>query len=205
MTSLHDNIDWKKGDGLVPAIVQHAVTGRVLMLGYMNADALTATQSSELVTFYSRSRNCLWTKGETSGNKLELRDIELDCDGDALLVKATPTGPTCHLEKSSCFDHDAELPGFGFVGQLETIIEDRMKHQPSESYTAQLVNAGVQRIAQKIGEEGVEVALAATQGDPEEIIFETADLIYHVLVLLKHQGLNFADVAQQLEIRQRKT
>ncbi len=205
MTSLHDNIDWKKGDGLVPAIVQHAVTGRVLMLGYMNADALAATQSSELVTFYSRSRNCLWTKGETSGNKLELRDIELDCDGDALLVKATPTGPTCHLEKSSCFDHDAELPGFGFVGQLETIIEDRMKHQPSESYTAQLVNAGVQRIAQKIGEEGVEVALAATQGDPEEIIFETADLIYHVLVLLKHQGLNFADVAQQLEIRQRKT
>ncbi|MCH6550310.1 MAG: bifunctional phosphoribosyl-AMP cyclohydrolase/phosphoribosyl-ATP diphosphatase HisIE [Proteobacteria bacterium] len=204
MTSLHDNIDWKKGDGLVPAIVQHAVTGRVLMLGYMNAEALAATQSSELVTFYSRSRNCLWTKGETSGNKLKLRDIELDCDGDALLVTAAPTGPTCHLEKSSCFDHDAELPGFGFVGQLETIIEDRMKHQPSGSYTAQLVNAGVQRIAQKIGEEGVEVALAATQGDPEEIICETADLIYHVLVLLKHQGLNFADVAQQLEIRQRK-
>jgi len=189
MTSLHDTIDWKKGDGLVPAIVQHAVTGRVLMLGYMNAEALAATQSSELVTFYSRSRNCLWTKGETSGNKLKLRDIELDCDGDALLVKAAPTGPTCHLEKSSCFDHDAELPGFGFVGQLETIIEDRIKRQPSESYTAQLVN---------------EVALAATKGDPEEIICEAADLIYHVLVLLKHQGLNFADVAQQLEFRQRK-
>ncbi|MCH7637445.1 MAG: phosphoribosyl-AMP cyclohydrolase, partial [Proteobacteria bacterium] len=147
MISLHDHIDWKKGDGLVPAIVQHAVTGRVLMLGYMNADALTVTQSSELVTFYSRSRNCLWTKGETSGNKLKLRDIELDCDGDALLVTADPTGPTCHLEKSSCFDHDAELPGFGCVGQLETIIEDRMRRQPSESYTAQLVTAGVQRIA----------------------------------------------------------
>ncbi len=203
MTSLHANIDWKKGNGLVPAIVQHAVTGRVLMLGYMNAEALAETLSSELVTFYSRSRNCLWTKGETSGNKLKLRDIEFDCDGDALLVKAAPTGPTCHLKKSSCFDHDAELPGFGFVGQLETIIEDRMKHQPSGSYTAQLVNAGVQRIAQKIGEEGVEVALAATKGNPKEIICEAADLIYHVLVLLKHQGLNFADVAQQLEIRQR--
>ena len=175
------------------------------MLGYMNAAALAATQSSKLVTFYSRSRNCLWTKGETSGNKLKLRDIELDCDGDALLVKAAPTGPTCHLEKSSCFDHDAELPGFGFVGQLEIIIEDRMKHQPSGSYTAQLVTAGVQRIAQKIGEEGVELALAATQGDPRDIICEVADLIYHVLVLLKHQGLNFADVAQQLEIRQRKS
>ncbi len=203
MNSLHDNIDWKKGDGLVPAIVQHAVTGRVLLLGYMNAEALAATQSSEFVTFYSRSRNCLWTKGETSGNKLKLRDIELDCDGDALLVTAAPTGPTCHLEKSSCFDYDTELPGFGFVGQLETIIEDRLKRQPSGSYTAQLLNAGVQRIAQKIGEEGVEVALAATKGDSKEIICEAADLIYHVLVLLKHQGLNFADVAQQLESRHR--
>ncbi len=201
MNRLYDNIDWKKGRGLVPAIVQHAVTGRILMLGYMNAKALAETQASELVTFYSRSRNCLWTKGETSGNRLKLRNIELDCDGDTLLVQATPTGPTCHLEKSSCFDPDAELPGFGFVGQLETIIKDRMKDQPSESYTAQLMNAGVQRIAQKIGEEGVEVALAATKGDRQEIISEAADLIYHVLVLLKHQGLSFADVAQQLETR----
>ena len=201
MIRLYDNIDWEKGGGLVPAIVQHAVTGRVLMLGYMNARALAETQASELVTFYSRSRNCLWTKGETSGNRLKLRNIELDCDGDTLLVQATPTGPTCHLEKSSCFDRDAELPGFGFVGQLETIIKDRMKDQPSESYTAQLMNAGVQRIAQKIGEEGVEVALAATKGDRQEIISEAADLIYHVLVLLNHQGLSFADVAQQLETR----
>ena len=201
MIRLYDNVDWKKGGGLVPAIVQHAVTGRILMLGYMNATALAETQASELVTFYSRSRNCLWTKGETSGNTLKLRNIELDCDGDTLLVQATPTGPTCHLEKSSCFDRDAELPGFGFVGQLETIIKDRMKDQPSESYTAQLMNAGVQRIAQKIGEEGVEVALAATKGDRQEIISEAADLIYHVLVLLNHQGLSFADVAQQLETR----
>jgi len=203
MTSLHDKIDWEKGNGLVPAIVQHVVTGRVLMLGYMNAEALAETQASELVTFYSRLRKCLWTKGETSGNVLKLRNIELDCDSDALLVKAAPSGPTCHLEKSSCFDRNDELPGFGFVGQLETIIKDRMKERPSESYTAQLMNAGVQRIAQKIGEEGVEVALAAMKRDRKEIVCEAADLIYHVLVLLNHQGLNFADVAQELETRHR--
>jgi phosphoribosyl-ATP pyrophosphohydrolase/phosphoribosyl-AMP cyclohydrolase len=201
VTSLNDSIDWKKNDGLVPAIVQHAVTGRVLMLGYMNAEALVKTQSSKLVTFYSRSRNRLWTKGETSGNKLQLREIELDCDGDTLLVTAAPTGPTCHLEKPSCFDRDAELPGFGFVGQLESIITDRMKNRSSESYTAQLANAGIQRIAQKVGEEGVEVALAGMKGDRKELVSEAADLIYHVLVLLNYQGLNFADVAQQLECR----
>jgi len=198
-----DAIDWNKGDGLVPAIVQHGITGRVLMLGYMNADALTATQSSGLVTFYSRSRKCLWTKGETSGNKLELANIELDCDGDTLLVTAIPAGPTCHLEKNSCFDRDAALPGFGFIGQLESIIEDRMKNPESESYTTQLLSAGTHRIAQKIGEEGVEVALAATTGILEEICSESADLLYHVLVLLKQQGLEFADVARTLQRRHR--
>ena len=198
-----DAIDWNKGDGLVPAIVQHGITGRVLMLGYMNADALSATQTSGLVTFYSRSRECLWTKGETSGNKLELADIELDCDGDTLLVTAIPAGPTCHLEKNSCFDRDAALPGFGFIGQLESIIEDRMKNPESESYTAQLLSAGTHRIAQKIGEEGVEVALAATTGNHEEICGESADLLYHVLVLLKQQGLEFADVARKLQRRHR--
>jgi len=196
-----DAIDWDKGDGLVPAIVQHGITGRVLMLGYMNAAALAATQATGFVTFYSRSRQCLWTKGETSGNKLELADIELDCDGDTLLVTAIPGGPTCHLERNSCFDRDIERPGFGFVGQLESIIENRMENPKSGSYTAQLMNAGIHRIAQKIGEEGVEVALAAAKGDHKEITSEAADLIYHVLVLLKHQGLNFADVAQQLQIR----
>ncbi len=203
MSSLEGKIDWKKGVGLVPAIVQHAVTGRVLMLGYMNAEALAETQASKLVTFYSRSRQCLWTKGETSGNKLELHDIELDCDGDALLVKAAPTGPACHLDKSSCFDGDTELPGFGFIGQLETIINDRIISNKKDSYTAQLVNAGVRRMAQKIGEEGVELALAAMGGDHAEIVSESADLIYHLLVLLNHQGLRFTDVAQQLESRHR--
>lgn len=201
MIALSDQIDWKKGAGLVPAIVQHAVTGRVLMLGYMNAEALAKTQSSKWVTFYSRSRKRLWTKGETSGNMLELRHIEVDCDCDTLLVSAFPTGATCHLDKSSCFDSDTALPGFGFIGQLETIIADRANHQSADSYTTQLLTAGIQRIAQKVGEEGVEVALAGMKGDGNEIINETADLMFHVLVLLKHQNLSFSDVAQQLESR----
>ena len=204
MTLSCDEIDWNKNDSLVPAIVQHGVTGRVLMLGYMNVEALAATQTSGFVTFYSRSRKSLWTKGDTSGNKLELYDIELDCDGDTLLVTAIPTGPTCHLERNSCFDRDIEQPGFGFVGKLESIIKERKENPDSESYTAQLMNAGIHRIAQKIGEEAIEVALAATKENEKEIINETADLIYHVLVLLRYQGLSFADVAQQLEGRQRK-
>lgn len=201
MTLSGDTIDWGKSDGLVPAIVQHGITGRVLMLGYMNVDALAATQTSGFVTFYSRSRNRLWTKGETSGNKLTLCDIEIDCDGDTLLVTAIPAGPTCHLANNSCFDRNVELPGFGFIGELESTIKERIAHPASESYTAHLIDAGVYRIAQKIGEEGLEVALAATKGDHEEIISETADLIYHVLVLLQHQDLDFAAVAQQLHIR----
>ena len=201
MNSLKGNLDWEKNDGLIPAIIQHAVTGRVLMLGYMNAEALAETLSKELVTFYSRTRKCLWTKGETSGNQLALRDIDVDCDGDTLLVQATPTGPTCHLDKSSCFDRSAEQPGFGFVGQLEVIIGDRIKDQPCDSYTTELINAGVQGIAQKIGEEGVELALAAMQEDRTEITSEAADLLYHVLVLLQHQGMRFTDVAEELENR----
>ncbi len=203
MKTLHEQVDWEKGDGLVPAIVQHAISGRVLMLGYMNAEALTKTQDSEWVTFYSRSRQCLWTKGETSGNKLKLNNIEIDCDDDTLLVSATPHGPTCHLGTSSCFDGDKELPGFGFIGQLESIIRDRQENPRDESYTAKLMNEGVQRIAQKVGEEGVEVALAAVTEDRQEIIGEVSDLIYHVLVLLHHQDLSFVDVAQQLEDRHR--
>ena len=203
MTTRVESIDWEKGGGLVPAIVQHATTGRVLMLGYMNAEALEKTLSSRLVTFFSRSRECLWTKGETSGNTLELRDIELDCDADTVLVTAIPAGPTCHLDTPSCFDRDTEQPGFGFVGQLEGIIRDRMDEGSDESYTAQLANAGVQRVAQKVGEEGVEVALAGMKGDREELVSESADLLYHLLVLLRQQGASFADVAKQLEARHR--
>jgi phosphoribosyl-ATP pyrophosphohydrolase/phosphoribosyl-AMP cyclohydrolase len=203
VTSLANKVDWKKGGGLVPAIVQHAVTGRVLMLGYMNEEAFEKTQSSKRVTFYSRTRECLWTKGETSGNTLELSDQEIDCDGDTILIQAFPGGPTCHLDKASCFDGDAGDPGFGFIGQLESTINDRMRSQPGDSYTAELMRGGVQRIAQKIGEEGVELALAATQDNHAEVISEAADLLYHVMVLLRHEGMTFADVARELERRHR--
>ena len=201
MTVRLDSIDWEKGGGLVPAIVQHATTGRVLMLGYMNAEALQQTTSSRRVTFYSRSRARLWTKGETSGNTLEFRDVELDCDADALLVSAIPVGPTCHLDTPSCFDNSTEKRGFGFVGELEGIIRSRMNGDAEASYTAKLVDEGVQRIAQKVGEEGVEVALAGVKGDREELIAESADLLYHLLVLLQQQGASFADVARQLDGR----
>jgi len=198
---LDQDIDWSKGDGLVPAIVQHAVTGRVLMLGFMNRDALAATQDSDWVTFFSRSRQCLWTKGETSGNRLRLHSMEIDCDSDTLLVIATPSGPTCHLGNQSCFDRDEERPGLGFIGQLESIIGERQSERPTDSYTAKLMNEGTKRIAQKIGEEGVEVALAATSENREEIVNEVADLMFHVLVLLKHQGLSMSDVVHCLEER----
>jgi phosphoribosyl-ATP pyrophosphohydrolase/phosphoribosyl-AMP cyclohydrolase len=203
VTSLANKIDWQKGDGLVPAIVQHAVTGRVLMLGYMNEEALEKTQSGKRVTFYSRTRKCLWTKGETSGNTLELRDQEIDCDGDTILIQAIPGGPTCHLDKTSCFDGDASEPGFGFIGQLEATIDDRMRSRPDDSYTAELMRGGAQRIAQKIGEEGVELALAATQEDHAEVISEAADLLYHMMVLLRQRGMTFSDVARELERRHR--
>ncbi|MGI9260653.1 MAG: bifunctional phosphoribosyl-AMP cyclohydrolase/phosphoribosyl-ATP diphosphatase HisIE [Woeseiaceae bacterium] len=201
MRSLIDDVDWDKGDGLVPAIVQHAVTGRVLMLGYMTVEALAQTTSSKLVTFYSRSRKCLWTKGETSGNTLELRGIEIDCDNDTLLVTATPNGPTCHTGSSSCFDTGPEQPGLGFIGQLESITRDRANEDPKDSYTASLLNAGVQRMSQKVGEEGVEVALAGLKGDREELIAESADLLFHLQVLLHQHNVSFADVVQQLDDR----
>jgi phosphoribosyl-ATP pyrophosphohydrolase/phosphoribosyl-AMP cyclohydrolase len=201
MNALPETIDWNKGGGLLPAIVQNLTNGRVLMLGYMNEEALAKTHSSGLVTFFSRSRQCLWTKGEKSGNTLRLDSIRLDCDGDALLVQASPSGPTCHLEKTSCFDADFEQPGFGFLGQLENIIADRINDQSAESYTAELVQSGVKRIAQKVGEEALEVALAAAAGNSEEIIAESADLLYHLLVLLKQQQLNIDDVAKELQQR----
>jgi phosphoribosyl-ATP pyrophosphohydrolase/phosphoribosyl-AMP cyclohydrolase len=193
-----NGIDWSKGGGLVPAIVQHAVTGRVLMLGYMNAESLALTRQLGLITFYSRSRQRLWTKGETSGHTLELRHIELDCDKDTLLVSAIPGGPTCHLERNSCFDENTERGGDGFIGELETIIDDRIRNKSADSYTRQLVDLGIQQIAKKVGEEGVEVALAGICGSRDEIVGEAADLVFHLLVLLRHHNLSFADVTKQL-------
>lgn len=203
MNTPSSGIDWAKGDGLVPAVVQHAVTGRVLMLAYMNAEALEKTRSSRQVTFYSRSRKRLWTKGETSGNTLELRDMAIDCDADTILLQAIPAGPVCHLDKPSCFDRENGEPGFGIIGRLEATIGERIRNRPDDSYTAKLVQAGVEKIAQKIGEEGVELALAAAGRNRAEMISEAADLVYHVLVLLQDQELSFGAVADELDARHR--
>ena len=176
MTGLPD-IDFDKGDGLVPAIVQHADSGEVLMLGYMTAEALEATQEKSLVTFWSRSKKRLWTKGETSGDVLQLVSLAADCDRDALLVRARPAGPTCHLGTKSCFgEHPG--PDTAFLGELQAIVEARAEADPSQSYTAKLLARGVLKAAQKVGEEGVETALAGAAEDDEALLNEAADLIF---------------------------
>lgn len=193
-------LDWDKMDGLIPAIVQEARTGEVRMLGYMNREALEATQQSGRVTFWSRSKAALWEKGATSGDWLELVDIKADCDGDALLVRALPKGPTCHLGTQSCFGDDVAPPA-GFIAALAGIIDTRAEAGGDESYTARLLAKGVKRIAQKVGEEGVEAALAATAGDRDELANESADLVYHLLVLLKASDMTLGDVTKVLEDR----
>ena len=202
MSSL-DDLDFDKVDGLMPAIVQDADTGRVLMLGYMNRDALEKTHATGHVTFFSRSRQRLWTKGETSGNTLELVSLNADCDRDTLLVQAIPHGPTCHLGTDTCWGDEVK-PAVGFLGELERVIESRADADPESSYTARLLNKGVKRCAQKVGEEGVEVALAATAGDREELINESADLLYHLLVTLGARDVSLEEVCQQLESRHRE-
>lgn len=199
MSDLSD-IDFEKGGGLVPAIVQHADTGEVLMLGYMNAQALAATQDKGLVTFWSRSKGRLWTKGETSGDVLNLVGMEADCDRDALLVRARPAGPTCHLGTKSCFG-DTPGPQTGFLGQLQAIVEARSAADPSESYTAKLLAKGLLKVAQKVGEEGVETALAGAAENDDALLNEAADLLYHLTVLLKARDRTLGDVAAVLEDR----
>jgi len=186
-----------KQGGLLPAIVQHAQTGQVLMLGYMNREALDKTLTSGQVTFYSRSRECLWTKGETSGHVLDLVGIESDCDHDTLLVQALPHGPTCHLGRPSCFPDAPE----NFLATLDALVKDRAIAAPADSYTGKLFAAGVRRIAQKVGEEGVETALAAVAQDDDALLGEAADLIYHLLVLLRARGLGLADAVAVLAQR----
>jgi phosphoribosyl-ATP pyrophosphohydrolase/phosphoribosyl-AMP cyclohydrolase len=198
------DLDWDKGGGLIPAIVQDASSGAVLMLGYMNREALAATRASGRVTFWSRSKQRLWTKGESSGNFLTLKDIALDCDGDALLILADPVGPACHKGTSTCWGESAprsRAHGIAFLGRLEEIIAERIVSRPAGSYTAQLLAEGTRRIAQKVGEEGLELALAAVvQSDPE-IVGEAADLLYHTLLLLKVKGLSLSQVVAELEAR----
>lgn len=193
-------LDWAKGDGLLPAIVQHWLSGEVLMLGYMNAEALAQTQTSGKVTFYSRSKQRLWTKGESSGHVLTLKLIRIDCDADTLLVQADPHGPTCHLGTSSCFG-EAVQPPLGFLAELDALVAQRHAERPEGSYTATLFEGGMRRMAQKVGEEGVETALAAVVQDDAELLGEAADLIFHLTVVLRARGLSLADVTALLTKR----
>jgi phosphoribosyl-ATP pyrophosphohydrolase/phosphoribosyl-AMP cyclohydrolase len=199
-----DALDWDKSQGLLPAIVQDHMDGAVLMLGYMNREALAVTQASGRVTFYSRSKQRLWTKGETSGHFLEVRAIAADCDGDALLILAHPLGPACHRGTLTCFGAAAPqsaAQGYGFLGALTRTIRQRIDARPPGSYTAKLLDEGPRRIAQKVGEEGLELALASVAQGDEEVIAEAADLLYHVVLLLEAKGLSLARVVAELAAR----
>ncbi|MFR2919295.1 MAG: bifunctional phosphoribosyl-AMP cyclohydrolase/phosphoribosyl-ATP diphosphatase HisIE [Proteus mirabilis] len=195
-------LDWQKVDNLMPVIIQNAISGDVLMLGYMDKAALEMTLNSGKVTFYSRTKQRLWTKGETSGNFLKLVDIYPDCDNDTLLILARPIGPTCHNGTESCFAPAQSQ--WGFLYELENLLRERKSASPDSSYTAQLYASGTKRIAQKVGEEGVETALAATVNDREELKNEASDLLYHLMVLLQDQSLSLSDVIDCLQKRHKK-
>jgi phosphoribosyl-ATP pyrophosphohydrolase/phosphoribosyl-AMP cyclohydrolase len=198
------DLDWDKMQGLVPAVIQDAGSGAVLMLGYMNRDALAATRATGRVTFWSRSKGRLWTKGESSGHFLKLKQIAADCDGDTLLILAEPNGPACHLGTATCWGQRAPQPAAqqtAFLGRLEQVIAERIATRPPGSYTAKLLSQGTRRIAQKVGEEGLELALAGVAQSDSEIIGEAADLLYHTLLLLKVKGLSLSQVVAELETR----
>ncbi len=203
ITALVNSLQWTKGDGLLPAIIQHVATGEVLMLGFMNAESLRVTLESRRVTFFSRSKQRLWTKGETSGNFLHLVNVAKDCDDDSLLVTANPDGPTCHNGTTSCFSNvpQPQAGAFAFLGQLESVIAQRVTQRPEGSYTARLWAEGTGRLAQKVGEEGVEVALAAVTQSPSALLGEAADLVFHLALLLKSRDLSLVDVVAELERR----
>lgn len=192
------DIDFKKMGGLVPAIVQDANTKTVLMLGYMNEEALRKTIETKKVTFWSRSRNELWTKGETSGNFLNLVDIKSDCDNDALLVKAIPDGPTCHKGTDTCWAETNESNPLLFLSFLQDFIEKRKEEMPEGSYTTSLFKGGVNRMAQKVGEEALETVIEACNGSDEKLVYEGSDMLYHLLVLLTEKGLRIEDLAREL-------
>ena len=193
------NLD-KCADGLLPVIVQDDVTLRVLMLGYMNREAFERTQAEGRVTFYSRTRQRLWTKGETSGNYLLVKDMYADCDGDTLLIKATPIGPTCHRGTTSCFDTPASE---GFVRHLQSVVQQRHREMPEGSYTTKLFIKGVKKIAQKVGEEAVESVVEAVDGNRDRFIYEASDMIYHLLVLMEQMGCSIEDMERELALRHR--
>jgi len=195
-------IDFNKNkDGLVPAIVQDATTKNVLMLGYMNEEAFEKTKTSGKVTFYSRTKQRLWTKGEESGHFLNLTEMKVDCDNDTLLIQANPIGPTCHLGTDTCWGED-NLQNFGFLSELETIIKDRKENfKPNESYVASLFEKGINKIIQKVGEEAVEMVIEAKDSNTELFLNESADLLFHYLILLQAKGHNLKDVVEILRKR----
>lgn len=192
------NIDFNKCGGLVPAIIQDATTKVVLMLGYMNEEALKKTQETGLVTFFSRSRQCLWIKGETSGNYLHLVDIKVDCDNDTLLIQATPDGPTCHKGTDTCWGEENKPNPLLFLSELSDFIEKRHEEMPEGSYTTSLFKDGLNRMAQKVGEEALELVIEATNGTNERLIYEGSDMLYHLIVLLTSKGLRIEDMAREL-------
>lgn len=194
-------IDFEKCGGLVPAIIQDAKTKNVLMLGYMNQEAYDKTVETKKVTFWSRSRNCLWTKGETSGNFLNLVGIKIDCDNDTLLVQAIPDGPTCHKGTDTCWGETNEQNPLLFLTELQDFINRRHEEMPEGSYTTKLFKDGVNRMAQKVGEEALETVIEATNGSNEKLVYEASDMLYHLIVLLTSKGMRIEDVAEELAKR----
>ena len=194
-------IDFEKMGGLVPAIIQDARTKNVLMLGFMNREAYEKTLATGLVTFWSRTRQCLWTKGETSGNVLRLVSIKSDCDNDTLLIKAEPAGPVCHTGTDTCWGETNEEDDLAFLSELQDFIEKRHEEMPEGSYTTRLFTDGTKRIAQKVGEEALEAVIEATSGTNEKFIYEASDMLYHLLVLLTDKGLRIDDLARELRRR----
>ena len=194
-------IDFNKMGGLVPAIIQDAITKNVLMLGFMNQKAYDKTIATGKVTFWSRSRNCLWTKGETSGNFLNLVSIKNDCDNDTLLVQVHPVGPTCHKGTDTCWGEDNETNPILFLTELQDFINKRHEEMPEGSYTTSLFQKGVNKMAQKVGEEAVETIIEATNGNNDKLVYEASDMLYHLIVLLTAKGLRIEDVAHELQVR----
>ncbi len=194
-------IDFEKCGGLVPAIIQDAKTKNVLMLGYMNEEAYQKTLDTKKVTFWSRSRQCLWTKGETSGNFLHLVSIKVDCDNDTLLVRAIPDGPTCHTGTDTCWGETNNPNSLQFISELQDFIEKRHEEMPEGSYTTKLFREGVNKMAQKLGEEAIETVIEATNGTNEQMLYEASDMLYHLLVLLTSKGLRIEDIATELQRR----
>lgn len=201
MIETTEQIDFNKMGGLVPAIVQDAITKNVLMLGYMNTEAYKRTIETKKVTFWSRSRQCLWTKGETSGNYLHVVSIQNDCDHDTLLIKAHPDGPTCHLGTDTCWGEDNVGKPLDFLTELTSFIQQRHQEMPEGSYTTTLFKKGINRIAQKVGEEALETVIEAVGGTNEKLTYETSDLLYHLIVLLEAKGLSLDNVANELRKR----